>query len=132
VRHQDVTYIKRRLQKSPEAAGKNFMSFICCNYWFVKTFAEPFLNTSATVQTMVHGSTQCIHHSRARLSCNNLQTAVEREEANLSSRYEDEGKGRNTSFAPATSNLLAKILYYTAVFFAYAIILLFIYASFTV
>eukprot|EP00596_Hydrurales_sp_CCMP1899_P005470 CAMPEP_0119035292 /NCGR_PEP_ID=MMETSP1177-20130426/2218_1 /TAXON_ID=2985 /ORGANISM="Ochromonas sp, Strain CCMP1899" /LENGTH=439 /DNA_ID=CAMNT_0006993315 /DNA_START=123 /DNA_END=1439 /DNA_ORIENTATION=+ len=33
VRHQDPTYIKKKLQRSPEAAGRNFMSFICCNYW---------------------------------------------------------------------------------------------------
>ena len=46
VRHQDPTFIKKRLQGGGEAAGRNILSFICCNYWLVKTFAEPFLNTS--------------------------------------------------------------------------------------
>lgn len=128
MRHQDPTYIKKKLQRSPEAAGKNFMSFICCNYWAVKTFAEPFLNTSATVQTLVHGSTDCLVRSRSRLSCNETG-----ESEASSSRYEDERKGRNASFpSHQTSSLITKILYYSAVFVAYAIILLFIYASFTI
>jgi hypothetical protein len=123
VRHLDPSFIKRRLQKSPEAAGKNFMSIICCNYWLVKTFAEPFLNTSHAVQTLVHGSTDCITRSKSKLSCV--------DEENFS-KYDDERKGRNTAFSPNSSTIIAKILYYTAIFIAYTIILCFIYASFTV
>ena len=63
VRHHDPSFIKNRLQ-DPEAAGRNFMSLICCNYWFVKTFAEPFLNTSHNVQSLVHGTTECVQRSR--------------------------------------------------------------------
>ena len=46
VRHQDPSFIQKRVQGGGEAAGRNILSFICCNYWLVKTFAEPFLNTS--------------------------------------------------------------------------------------
>ena len=66
-RHRDPSFIKKRLQV-PEAAGRNFISFICCNYWFVKTFAEPFLNTSHNVQSLVHGTAECVQRSRSRLS----------------------------------------------------------------
>ena len=127
MRHQDPTFIKRRLQKSPEAAGKNFMSFICCNYWLVKTFAEPFLNTSHTVQTLVHGSTDCLIRSRSRLNC--ADTAEVDEEESQISRYEDERKGRNSAFSSSTSTCIARTLHYTAIFLAYGIILIFIYAS---
>ena len=131
MRHQDPTFIKRRLQKSPEAAGKNFMSFICCNYWLVKTFAEPFLNTSHTVQTLVHGSTDCLIRSRSRLNCADTTTEVDEEESQIS-RYEDERKGRNSAFSSSTSTCIARTLHYTAIFLAYGIILIFIYASLTI
>jgi hypothetical protein len=132
VRHLDPAFIKKRLQKSPEAAGKNFMSYICCNYWLVKTFAEPFLNTSHTVQTVVHGSAACFQRSKSRMNCAESGLA-ESEEEESSSKYEDERKGRNTAFSSSTpSSLISRILYYVAIFFAYSIILMFIYASFTV
>lgn len=131
MRHQDPNFIKRRLQKSPEAAGKNFMSFICCNYWFVKTFAEPFLNTSHTVQTLVHGSTDCLIRSRSRLNCADALAEVDEEESQIS-RYEDERKGRSSAFSSSPSTCVAKTLHYTAIFLAYGIILVFIYASFTI
>ena len=128
VRHQDPTFIKRRLQKSPEAAGRTFMSFICCNYWLVKTFAEPFLNTSHTVQTLVHGSRDCLIRSRSRLNC--AESAEVDEEESQISRYEDERKGRNSAFTSSTC--IAKTLHYTAIILAYGIILFFIYASLTI
>ena len=122
------------MSKSPEAAGKNFMSFLCCNYWLVKTFAEPFLNTSHTVQTLVHGSAECIQKSRSRLSCVELRSSSsdpESDEEN-SSRFEDERKGRNTSFSSPNSSFMCKMMYYIAIFLAYTIILFFVYAAFTV
>ena len=131
MRHQDPTFIKRRLQKSPEAAGRNFMSFICCNYWLVKTFAEPFLNTSHTVQTLVHGSTDCLIRSRSRLNCAESSAEVDEEQSQIS-RYEDERKGRSSTFSSSTSTCIARFLHYTAIFLAYGIILIFIYASLTI
>ena len=125
VRHRDPSFIKRHLQQSPEASGRNFLAFICCNYWFVKTFAEPFLNTSHGVQNLVHGTTECVHHSRSRLNC------VEVGEDHLSSRYEDERKGRNVAFSSSTSMFVARTMHYSTLAVSYAIIAVFIYAAFT-
>ena len=126
-------FIKRRLESSPEAAGRNFLSFICCNYWLVKTFAEPFLNTSHGVQNLVEGTTECVHHSRSRLNCAEYEASEgNREEENLSSRYEDERKGRAPQFTSARSTFLARFVHYTTIAFSYGIILLFVYAAFTI
>ena len=126
VRHRDPSFIKRHLQQSPEASGRNFLAFICCNYWFVKTFAEPFLNTSHGVQNLVHGTTECVHHSRSRLNC--VEGAAE---DHLSSRYEDERKGRNVAFSSSTSMFVARTMHYSTLAVSYAIIAVFIYAAFT-
>jgi hypothetical protein len=132
VRHLDPAFIKMRLQKSPEAAGRNFMSYISCNYWLVKTFAEPFLNTSHTVQTVVHGSAACLQRSKSRMTGAESGLAESEEEESIS-KYEDERKGRNTAFSSSSpSSLISRVLYYVAIFIAYSIILMFIYASFTV
>jgi hypothetical protein len=129
-------FIKRRLMV-PEAAGRNFLSFICCNYWLVKTFAEPFLNTSHGVQTVVYGTAECVTQSRTRLNCaKSSEYLIEEghllsEEDGQSSRYEDERKGRNP-LSPILTTGLSKALYYTAIAAAYALVLLFIYASFII
>ena len=131
-RHRDPSFIKKRLQV-PEAAGRNFISFICCNYWFVKTFAEPFLNTSHNVQSLVHGTAECVQRSRSRLSCVELSRITDADdEAASSSRFEDERKGRTATFTPTSTSCVAKAAHYLAVSIAYLIILSFIYASFTV
>ena len=142
MRHLDPSFTKNRLKKSPEAAGKNFMSLICCNYWLVKTFAEPFLNTSHTVQTCIHGSTECMHRCNLRFNCVDNRGGIDEEQdqdndLEYSSKYEDERKGRGSSsgsiaFYPLSSTWLSKVLSYIAIFLAYTIILCFIYASFTV
>ena len=56
---------------------------------------------------------------------------VDEEESQIS-RYEDERKGRTTVFSTTTSTCIAKSLHYTAIFLAYGLILLFIWASFTI
>ena len=49
------------------------------------------------------------------------------------SKFEDERKGRNSTFTSSSpTSVIAKFLYYMAVILAYSIILLFIYASFSV
>ena len=96
----------------------------------MKTFAEPFLNTSHTVQTLVHGSTDCLIRTRSRLNCADALAEVDEEESQIS-RYEDERKGRSSAFS-TPSTCIAKALHYTAIFLAYGIILVFIYASFTI
>jgi len=125
--HRDPSFIKRYISSSPEAAGRNFLSFICCNYWFVKTFAEPFLNTSLGVQNIVHGTTECVHSSRSRLACG----AVSEAEENSKSRYEDERKGRVPAFTSSTSAFIAKAIHYTTIVFSYLIIITFIIAAST-
>ena len=133
VRHLKPSFMKSRLKKSSEVAGKNFMSFICCNYWLVKTFAEPFLNASHTVQTLVYSSSECI--KKSRMACTDIK-GEKREDGNgdieNSSKYEDERKGRSTAFYHASTTPIAKLLYYVAIFLAYSIIIFFIYASFTI
>ncbi len=131
-RHADPMFMKNRLSESPEAAGRNFISFICCNYWLVKTFAEPFLNTSKGVQNIVYGSAECIQYSRSRLNCGEIANSEVEEGFADNSRYEDERKGRNAPFAVTSASCCAKTLYYVAVFGAYFLILMVIYAVFTI
>ena len=109
------------------------MSYICCNYWLVKTFAEPFLNTSHTVQTLIYSSAECAQKCRSRLSCFSITRDVENGDDEVDSKFEDERKGRSSSFTSSLpASLIAKLFYYAAVTIAYSTLVLFIYASFSV
>ena len=135
MRHQDPSFIKKRLQESPEAAGMNLMSFLCCNYWMVKTLAEPFLNTSHTIQTLIYSLSDCVStvRSKTNCACLELNDSVDLDYMESNSKQEDERKERNVLFSSTSfSSILVKIAYYATVFIAYTIILIFIYASFTV
>jgi hypothetical protein len=135
VRHQDPSFIKKRLLESPEAAGMNLMSFLCCNYWMVKTLAEPFLNTSHTIQTLIYSLSDCVStvRSRTNCACLELNDSVDLDYMESNSKQEDERKERNILFSSTSfSSVLVKIAYYATIFIAYTIILIFIYASFTV
>jgi hypothetical protein len=136
VRHQDPSFIKKRLQESPEAAGMNLMSFLCCNYWMVKTLAEPFLNTSHTIQTLIYSLSDCVNtvRSKTNCACLELNDSVDLDYMESNSKQEDERKERNILFSSTSlsSLSLVKIAYYATIFIAYTIILIFIYASFTV
>ena len=57
---------------SAEGAGRNFLAVLCCNYYFVKIAAEPFLNTSRGVQDLADCSSECVTQSRSRMSCTDL------------------------------------------------------------
>lgn len=70
-KHQDPAFLKRHMQ-NPEGAGRNLLSVFCCNYYFVKMIAEPFLNTSRGVQDLAECTTDCITRSRSRLSCGDI------------------------------------------------------------
>jgi hypothetical protein len=125
-------YIQKRLQNSPEAAGKNIISFLCCNYWFIKTFAEPFLNTSMGIQNLIYGTTECVQQSRSRLNCvENLTPEIEEEIDAQQSRFEDERKGRVPPFSKTTSTILARMLTSFAMILSYVLIFVLIYAAFT-
>lgn len=135
MRHQDPSFIKKRLQESPEAAGMNLMSFLCCNYWMVKILAEPFLNTSHTIQTLIHLLSDCLNTVRSKTNCVCLEfnDTLDLDYMESNGKQEDERKQRNILFSSTSvSSALVKIAYYVTIFIAYAIILIFIYASFAV
>jgi len=96
----------------------------------VKTFAEPFLSTTQGVQNVVHGTTECVHHSRSRLNCADNLNAFVGEEYK-SSRFEDERKGRNVVFSSNTSMMMARSVHYLTLSVSYGILAIFIYAAFT-
>ena len=129
VRHQDPAFIKRRLKSSPEAAGRNFISLICCNYWCVKTFAEPLLNTTSSFQNLAYSTTDCVQHSRSRLSCSNFNH-INDEMYEYRSRYEDERKGRAAPSSTAAI-ICTKTVHYVSLICSYLLIFAFIYASLT-
>lgn len=123
--HRDPAYCNSFIQSSPEAAGRNILSVLCCNYVLIKSFAEPFLNTSRGVQNIADGTIQCVHHSRSRLQCASTDHLSPDEEYYLErSRYEDERKGRVTY---NTYSIIARVMHNLAIAFSYLLILLFVY-----
>ncbi len=159
-KHRDPMFLKKYLAK-PEGAGVNLLSFFCCNYYFVKLVAEPFLNTSRGVQDLVDNTAECVSLSRSRLSCGEFMTSsgalsslsagaahdddsLESAQEGGSSKYDDKekkGGGRRytvlaavTAFlcTPASYASVAKLINCVTILFSVGIVLLFIYASFTV
>ena len=131
VNFRDPSYCKNYMASSPEAAGRNFLAVFCCNYVLIKSFAEPFLNTSKGVQTLVDNTSQCVHHSRSRLNCaSSTEYLMTEEEYYDRSRFEDERKGR-LAFPTNTGYCITRTIHYFAMVLSYLIIFLFIYASFT-
>jgi hypothetical protein len=125
VNHQDPTFIKRHLQASPEAAGRNYISMMCCNYWFVKSYAEPILTTTASFQNLASASTECIQTSRSKFSCANFQylnTEI------IESRYDDERKARLNQAAIWTKHITTT-LHYISIFVSYLLIVVLLYVS---
>lgn len=118
VRHRNPDYIVDRMKSSPEAAGRNMISFLCCNYWIIKHYAEPILNTTSGMQNLTQNSLECVQ--RSRLNCC----------AAMESRRSDERKNRMIS--AATILFFGRAAYFMAFLFSYLIIGLFVYASFTV
>lgn len=170
-KHRDPMYIKKHLENS-EGAGRNLLSVFCCNYYFVKLFAEPFLNTSRGVQDLVDNTTECVQVSRSRLSCGDFMassgalssaggsgTGLDSRDAesglggahnddhgSSSSKYDDKEKRicgvrrSNTALAwlvaalcsPNSYCSLSRMVHGLAIVISACIVLLFIYASFTV
>ena len=111
----------------------NLMSLLCCNYWIVKTLAEPFLNTSHTVQTLIYTLSDGLGTVRSRMNCYESSVPLDLDYMESNSKQEDERKNRSILFSSTSvSSILVKIAYYATVFIAYTIILIFIYASFTI
>lgn len=144
IRHRDPNYIIQRMKSSPQAAGNNLLSYLCCNFWLIKNFAEPVLNTTSSLQNVALTSSECIHHTRNRCNdrCSSGWFTRGRSESgdggelvkgDSKERYEDvkdERKGKKVSSAQFV--FLMKALSNTAVIFSYIIIGLLIYVSFTV
>lgn len=133
IRHLDPSFMKRRLQSSPEAAGRNILSVFCCNYWFVKTFAEPILNTTTSVQNLAYSTSDCMIQSRNRLQCGSdyHHHRTNSSASSMDSRYDDdEKKGRSPSSAVILCIL--RTINVLAIVFSYVLVMLFVYASFIV
>ena len=101
----------------------------------VKILAEPFLNTSHTIQTLIHLLSDCLNTVRSKTNCVCLEfnDTLDLDYMESNGKQEDERKQRNILFSSTSvSSALVKIAYYVTIFIAYAIILIFIYASFAV
>jgi hypothetical protein len=131
-------YIKNRLASSPEAAGKSFISFICCNFWLLKkcagkivanyflllsTALEPLLSTAQAIQNIVYGAQECVASARAKLQWN-LQCEIgpRLDEG----RYEDEKKPK----VPGCF-LIARLFHYFSLISSVGLVFVCIYAAFT-
>lgn len=153
--------MKQHLQ-NPEGAGRNILSVLCCNYYFIKIIAEPFLNTSRGVQDMVENTAECVQMTRNRMSCtdflssaalNNMSdTDVESglmvlgPDGKMKYLHSEEDKEKkflrrsngtwvswlSTICTPAACMTSARIFHWLTVLFSVGIVLLFIYASFTI
>lgn len=143
--------MKRHMQ-SPEGAGRNFLSVFCCNYYMIKILAEPFLNSTRGVQDMVDNTTECVQMTRSRLSCTEFLSSAnltalpidddELESGRGSSEREKEKKakkicGSSSKFlaclcTPFMNISTTRIMHIISILCAIAIVVSFIYASFTV
>ena len=135
VKHRDPSYIQKHLSLSPEARGVNCLTYLCCNYWFVRTFGETFLNTTSNLQNL----TICFGDIFSQISrvCSPL-TSCRKVSSSMNSatdldRFEDEKKGRSViSISPSTLLNINRVTDYFALICSYLLVILFIYASFTV
>lgn len=151
VKHRDPAFLKRHLA-SAEGAGRNILSVFCCNYYFIKILAEPFLNTFRGIQDCADGSVDCASSTRNRLGCSDfmssatLNTLSDRDlESSPLVVREDEENVKKTRPRPTmltsclscfcsglASSLTMKVVHYLTILFSLGIVLVFIYASFSV
>lgn len=150
--HRDPINMKRHLE-NPEGAGVNLLSILCCNFWFIRTFATPFLNSSRVVQDFAEGGAECVSLSRSRLSCQSgeWEAALMQDEElggtvypnSVSNKYQSKKswyKGelcmrwyRNTSLQlPCGCMCLSRFLRSLAFLFSLCLLLFVVYFSFTI
>ena len=122
--HRDPGYIKRYIEQSSETRGINCLTYLCCNYCLVRTLAEPFLNTTSSIQNLtICFSESVANFSRPSTCCSNSNNE----------RFEDERKGRSfINISPSTLLNINRVTDHCAVVCSYVLVLFFIYASFTV
>lgn len=140
VRHADPSYMKNRLASHPEIAGRNILSVLCCNYALIKHVLEPLLNTTNSFSNCAQSSTECISSCKSRLtgaaaSCGTscpcglgsycLPTIVPRKDHEKGHDAYTMRTSQQVLMCVNTANWVGSAL-------AYVLILLFIYASFTV
>jgi hypothetical protein len=136
--------------QTPEGAGRNFLSVMCCDYYFIKMGAEPFLNTTRNVQDFVENTTDCVQSSRNRLGCSdfmssaNLNTLTNDDDLESQRLLRDDDQSKKsrriggissyfTSFCNSVSTVgTSRAVHYLTTILALAIILFIIYASFSV
>ena len=148
VRHRDPSFIKRYLQQDPEAGGKNIMATLCCNYWFTKAIAGPFLKTTVGVQNVYHGAQDCMNSTyrlTQRMSSGSLASlpysALEsRNTLSDSGDIANETENPNDNFLVkscksfthviATNGCINCVLQIGTTFLSYLIVAVFVYNSF--
>jgi phosphatidylinositol alpha 1,6-mannosyltransferase len=136
VRHSDPSYIKNRISSSPEVAGRNILSVLCCNYSLIRHILEPLLNTTNTFSNVAHNCNECVSSCKSRaisganicscgLGSHCLPTTVIRKDHMKGHDAATMRTSQQVGFLVNAFNWIGSVL-------AYALILLFIYASFTV
>jgi phosphatidylinositol alpha 1,6-mannosyltransferase len=154
---RDPSYIKRYLAQDPEAAGENCLATMCCNYWFTKTFAGPFLRSSVGVQNVYYSAQDCVNHSSRvgmRMSCSSLASL---DYSSLEGRWRDVtgaddasgagagaaagaglgagdasaqgGSSRPSQLDSTAYRFMHGLLHYGSILVSYFIVLLLLYAS---
>lgn len=151
MKHRDPSFLKRHLQ-SPEGAGRNILSVLCCNYYLIKIIAEPFLNTSRGVQDMVENTAECVQVTRTRLSCTDFLSSANLtalpEDSDLENgalatlkKYDENRKSRkpsalsncyNSCCSVLTNATTGRVIHWFGFIVSIGIVFIFVYASFTV
>lgn len=137
VRHSDPFFIKNRLKSSPEVAGRNILSVMCCNYALIRHILEPILNTTNSFSNAAQSCNECGTSCKSRgMSCaSNCPCGLGSYCLPTTNIRKDHEKGRHDAYTMRTSQQVAWFVNaanWTGGVLAYALILLFIYASFTV
>lgn len=127
-----------------------FYSFSCnvspYYYFIYYSLTGPFLMASAIFQNIIIGTNECMSttrnkwnnstccgsHSRLNLLDSSESTLEEGFELDKTSRYEDEKKGRNQRIVAASVIILSKLVHYFTISFSVGLVLVFVYAAFTV
>jgi phosphatidylinositol alpha 1,6-mannosyltransferase len=145
VSHRDPTYIKRFVNKSPEANGRNIVQCVCCNYWFTKTLAGPFLQTTVGIHDVWRGAKDCATLNRGRMSCGSLASlnysSIEdndlsaSEALSLNNGHNDDSSAESGENRPCVDILsgpyCARFVRYGSLISAYLIIFMLIWTCFS-
>lgn len=62
----------KRFLETNEGTGRNILSILCCNYYFIKILAEPLLNACSDVQEGMEGCPCCCCTDATRNRLSNL------------------------------------------------------------